>query len=161
MSSIKVVPDLAVSMDLEVEQLDVKTAFLHGDLEEEIYMLQLEGFQVKGMEKLMCRLRKSFCGLKQAQCQWYKKFKSSMVYHGFHKTQVDHCVFVKNYSESDFLILLLYVDNMLIVGSKTKRIVSLKNALSKSLAIKDLGLAKQILDMKIFRDRKDKKLWLS
>ena len=83
-------------------------------------MLQHDGFQVKCKEKLVCRLRKSLYGLKQASGQWYKKFKSSMVDHGFHKTQVDHCVFVKNYSESDFLILLLYVDDMLIASSNTK-----------------------------------------
>ena len=83
-------------MDLEIEQLDVKTTFLHGDLEEEIYMLQPEAFQIKGKEKLVCRLRKGLNGLKQAPRQWYKKFESSMVDHSFHKTQVNHCVFVKN-----------------------------------------------------------------
>ena len=85
MSSIRVVLGLVVCMDLEIKQLDVKTAFLHDELEEEIYMLKLEGFQVKGKEKLVCRLRKILCGLKQAPRQWHKKFESSMVDHGFHK----------------------------------------------------------------------------
>ena len=116
MSSIRVVLGMAASMDLEVEQLDVKTAFLHGDLEEEIYMEQLKGFEVKGKEKMVCRLRKSLYGLKQAPRQWYKKFESFMIDPKFHKTHTDHCVFVKNYAEGDFPILLLYVDDMLIVG---------------------------------------------
>ena len=79
MSSIRVVLGLAASLNLEVEQLDVKTAFLHGDLEEEIYMDQPQGFEVKGKEDLVCRLRKSLYGLKQAPRQWYKKFDSFMI----------------------------------------------------------------------------------
>jgi len=66
MSSIRVVLGMAATMDLEVEQLDVKTAFLHGDLEEEIYMEQPEGFAVVGKEHLVCKLNKSLYGLKQA-----------------------------------------------------------------------------------------------
>ena len=69
MSSIRVVLGLAASLDLEVEQMDVKTAFLHGDLEEEIYMEQPEGYVKKGKENLVCRLKKSLYGLKQAPRQ--------------------------------------------------------------------------------------------
>ncbi|KFK32108.1 hypothetical protein AALP_AA6G199700 [Arabis alpina] len=77
MSSIRVVLGLAASLDLEVEQMNVKTAFLHGDLEEEIYMVQPEGFEKKGKKDLVCRLKKSLYGLKQAPRQWYMKFKIS------------------------------------------------------------------------------------
>ena len=74
MSSIRVVLGLTASLDLELEQLDVKTAFLHGDLNEEIYMSQPEGFEVKGKEHMVFKLKKSLYGLKQAPRQWYKKF---------------------------------------------------------------------------------------
>jgi ATP-binding cassette subfamily B (MDR/TAP) protein 1 len=84
-----------------------------------------------------------------------------MLEHGFHKTQADHCVFVKRYNEGDFLILLLYVDDMLVVGQDVKKIASLEKALSKSFAMKDLGPAKQILGMHIVRDRTKNMLWLS
>ena len=66
MSSIRVVLGLTASLDLELEQLDVKTAFLHGDLNEEIYMSQLEGFEVKGKEHMVFKIKKSLYGLKQA-----------------------------------------------------------------------------------------------
>jgi hypothetical protein len=139
----------------------VKTAFLHGELEEEIYMEQPEGFTTKGKEYLVCQLKKSLYGLKQASRQWYKKFDSFMVEHGYDRTASDHCVFVKKLSDGEFIILLLYVDDMLIVGRDTSKINRLKEELSKSFPMKDLGHARQILGMKISRDRKNARLWLS
>ena len=124
-------------------------------------MEQPEGFRVTGMKNLVCRLNKSLYRLKQAPRQWYKKFDSSMADHNFKETMNDHCVFMKRYASSDFLILLLYVDDMLIVGHDHKKIAALKNDLSKSFAMKDLGPARQILGMKITRDRSKKLLWLS
>ena len=85
MTSIRMVQSIATSMDLEVEQLDVKMVFLHGDLEEQIYMQQPEGFVKKGKEHLVCRLKKILYGLKQSPWQWYWKF-DSMLNQGYHKT---------------------------------------------------------------------------
>ena len=161
MSSIRVILGLAVVQDLEIEQLDVKMTFLHGDLEEEIYMEQPEEFKVLGNENLVCRHMKSLYGLKQALRQWYKKFDAFMAEHDFKRTESDHCVFIKRYASGDFLILLLYVDDMLIVGQDRIKIAALKKDLSKSFAMKDLGPAKQILGMRITRDRTKRLLWLS
>ena len=71
---------IAASMDLEIKKLDVKTTFLHRELDEEIYMQQPEGFVEKGKENLVCQLKKSLYGLKQAPRQWYKKFESFTLY---------------------------------------------------------------------------------
>ncbi|CAH9096206.1 unnamed protein product [Cuscuta epithymum] len=161
MGSIRVVLGLAASLDLEVEQMDVKTAFLHGDLDKEIYMEQPEGFQVKGKEGYVCRLQKSLYGLKQAPRQWYKKFESVMGEQNYRKTTSDHCVFFQRFGDDDFIILLLYVDDMLIVGKNAERITQLKMQLGKSFAMKDLGPAKQILGIRITRDRALKKLHMS
>ena len=109
----------------------------------------------------MCKLKKRLYGLKQALRQWYKKFDSFMMGHGYNKTSFDHCVFTRKFSDDDFIILLLYVDDMLIIGHDSSKIDRLKRELSKSCAMKDLGSAKQILGMKISRDRKNRKLWLS
>ena len=144
MSSIRVVLGLAASLDLEIEQLDVKTAFLHGDLQEEIYMQQPESFKVKGKKDYVYKLKKSLYGLKQAPRQWYRKFDSFMGEQGFKKTTMDHCVFQKK--------LLLFGYFMLIVGQNVDRIVSLKQQLSKKFSMKELGPAKNILGMKIIRD---------
>ncbi|WVZ01079.1 hypothetical protein V8G54_027148 [Vigna mungo] len=161
MTSIRAILGLAAKLDLEIEQLDVKTTFLHGDLEEEIYMKQPEGFEEPGKEHLVCRLKKSLYGLKQAPRQWYKKFDSFMIQHSFKKTSVDHCVFVKHYENGESVILLLYVDDMLIVGKEKIKIAALEKALSKSFAMKDLGAVKKILGMKISRDRSRRMLWVS
>ena len=79
----------------------------------------------------------------------------------YHKTQTDHSVFVKKFNRGDFLILLLYVDDMLIVERDPKKIESLKKALSRSFSMKDMGQAKIILGMHIVRDRTKKLLCLS
>ena len=81
--------------------------------------------------------------------------------HGYNKTNTDHIVFVKKFSDGDFVILFLYVDDMLIVGRDTNKIEKLKRDFTKSFLMKDLGPNKQILGMKITRDRASKKLWLS
>ena len=103
----------------------MKIAFLHGDLEEKIYMLQPQGFEVSDKEKMECKLQKSLCGLKQALRQWYKKFDSFMGSSGFLRCQADHCCYVKNLGNS-FIILLLYVDDILIARGYNREIDKLK-----------------------------------
>ena len=161
MMSIRVVLGLVASLDLELEQMNVKTAFLHGDLDEEIYMEQPDGFHVPKKEHLVCKLKKSLYGLKEAPRQWYKKFDSFMMNHEYKRTVVDHCVYLKKFPDGKFVILLLYVDDMLIVGQDATMINNLKKDLSKFFDMKDLGQAQQILGMKIIRDRKSRKLFLS
>ena len=156
MTSIRTVLSIAASMNLEVEHLDIKMTFLHSDLEEEFYMQQPEVFVKKGKEHMVCRLKKSLYRLKQAPRQWYWKFDSFMTDQGYHKTHADHCLFVKKYDRGDFLILLLYVDDMLIVRQDCIKIGMLQKALSWSFAMKDMGPARQILGMHIIRDRSKK-----
>ena len=103
MSSIQVVLGLIASLDLELEQLDVKIAFLIDDLKEEIYMDQLEGFKVQGKEHMVCKLKTSSYGLKQALRKWHKKFDSFMVGHGNTRTNADHCVYVRKFPNGKFV----------------------------------------------------------
>ncbi|RVX11466.1 Retrovirus-related Pol polyprotein from transposon TNT 1-94 [Vitis vinifera] len=160
MSTIRLVLGMVVAENLHLEQLDVKIAFLHGDLEEDLYMIQPEGFIVQGQENLVCKLRKSLYGLKQAPRQWYKKFDNFMHRIGFKRCEADHCCYVKSFDNS-YIILLLYVDDMLIVGSDIEKINNLKKQLSKQFAMKDSGAGKQILGMRIIRDKANGTLKLS
>ena len=95
MTSIITILSLVAARDLHLEQLDVKTTFLHGDLEEEIYMQQPQGYEVKGKEKLVCRLKKSLYGLKQAPRQCYLKFDKFMSEQGYTRCHFGHCVYLK------------------------------------------------------------------
>ncbi|KAL5838301.1 hypothetical protein ACOSQ3_015470 [Xanthoceras sorbifolium] len=160
LNTIRSVLSIVASENLHLEQLDVKTAFLHGNLQEEIYMHQPEGFAEKGKENLVCRLKKSLYGLKQAPRQWYMKFDSFMHKEGFQKCNADHCCYFKR-CKSSYIILLLYVDDMLVAGSDMGEIKSLKQQLSKEFDMKDLGPAKKILGMQITRDKQEGTLQLS
>jgi hypothetical protein len=102
---------------------------LHGELEEEIYMDQPEGFIVPGKEDLVCKLKRSLYGLKQSPRQWYKRFDSFMLAHGFKRPQYDNCVYIKFVNGSP-MYLLLYVDDMLIAAKSKKEITTLKAQLS-------------------------------
>jgi len=128
MTSIRVILDLASRLNLKVEQMDVMTAFLHGDLEEEIYMEQPKEFLVKGKEDYVCKLKKSLYGLKQALRQWYLKFDSVMGERGYKRSSSDHCVYFNRFSGDDFIVFLLYVDNILIVGKNVSKITALRNS---------------------------------
>ncbi|KAK1686989.1 hypothetical protein QYE76_047837 [Lolium multiflorum] len=159
-SSIRAFFGIVAMRDLELEQLDVKTAFLHGELEEEIYMDQPEGFVVPGKEDLVCKLKRSLYGLKQSPRQWYKRFDSFMLAHEFKRSKYDSCVYIKFVNGSP-IYLLLYVDDMLIAAKRKKEITTLKSQLSSEFEMKDLGAAKKILGMEITRDRKSSVLFLS
>ena len=151
-NSIRMVLAIAALRDLEVHHMDVKTTFLNGDLEEEIYMEQLEGFSTPGQEKKVCKLVKSLYGLKQAPKQWHEKF-NVMMSHGFKINECDKCVYVKD-NEHGYVIVCLYVDDKLIVGSDGKIIASTKNMLNSRFDMKDIRLANVILGIKIKRTSK-------
>ena len=161
--SIQLLCTLVVLFDLELDQMDVVIAFLYGKLEEVIYMRQPKGYVVKGLEHWMCRLLKSIYGLKQAPRQWYKRFDEFMIAQGFKRSMYDPCVYKKRVSNSVFgwIILVLYVDDMLIAARDKAEVAKLKEQLSSVFHMKDLGYAKKILGMKITRDKVAKRLWLT
>jgi hypothetical protein len=161
MTSIRTILILVAVEDLHLEQLDVKKTFLCGDLEEEIYMQLPQGYEVKGKNNLVWRLKNILYGLKQDPRQWYLKFDRFMTEQGYSRCHSDHCVYFKRLENGSYIILLLYVDEMLVAGSNMKDINFLKKKLVNSFAMKDLGTAKKIIGMRITRDRKNRKLTLS
>ena len=124
--STQIVLALVALPDLKLQQLDVKTTFLHGDLDEENYMEQPEGFFQDRNNKFVYRLKKSLYALKQTPRQWYKKFDSFMLSQNYVRSEYDHCVYFKKLSNGMFIILVLYVDDMLLASKSITDINRLK-----------------------------------
>ena len=151
LTTIRVLLSMAASYGLIVHQMDVKTAFLNGELEEEIYMDQPDGFVVKGEERKVCKLLKSLYGLKQAPKQWHEKFDRTLTSVGFVVNEADKCVYYR-YGGGEGVILCLYVDDILIFGTNMRVIHEVKSFLSKSFDMKDLGEADVILNIKLIKN---------
>ena len=115
-TSICMLIDIATLHNIEIHQMDVKTTFLNGDLNEEIYMDQPKGFISLGQEKKVCRLVKSLYSLKKTPKQWHEKFEKVMMSNGFTINECDKCVYVED-TNNGYVIVCLYVDDMLILGS--------------------------------------------
>ena len=149
-TSIRVLLALASMFDLCVHQMDVKTAFLNGDLNEEVYMDQPEGFVLPGNEKKVCKLTRSLYGLKQAPKQWHQKFESAILSNGFKYNNADKCIYSK-FTREYGVIICLYVDDMLIIGTNYKGVEETKKYLSSIFKMKDLGEVDTILGIKVKR----------
>ena len=158
--SIRILLSIVAHMDYEIWQMDVKTAFLDGSLEETIYMVQPEGFVAKGQEKKVRKLQKSIYGLKQASRYWTIKFDQSVKSFGFVQSPDEPCVY-KKCSSNVVVFLVLYVDDILLIKNDVRILSSIKVWLSVQFDMKDLGEATHILGIKLLRDRQKKMLGLT
>ena len=127
--------------------MDVKIAFLNGELEEEIYMDQPDGFVTSGQKGKVCKLLKSLYGLKQAQKQWHEKFDKTLTYAGFAVNEADKFVYYQ-FGGGEGVILCLYVDDIKL-GTSLDVIKEVKDFFSKNFEMKDLGEADVILNIKL------------
>ncbi|GKA61804.1 zinc finger, CCHC-type containing protein [Tanacetum coccineum] len=116
-STIRLLIALASIHSLIIHQMDVKTAFLNGELEEEVYMNQPLGFILTGNENKVCKLIKSLYRLKQAPKQWHQKFDEVVLSNGYLLNQADKCVYSKFDASGKGVIICLYVDDMMIFGT--------------------------------------------
>ncbi|KAK4381367.1 Retrovirus-related Pol polyprotein from transposon RE1 [Sesamum angolense] len=139
---------LASGYSWAIHQVDINNAFLHGYLDEDIYMIPPEGYNVS--QGKVCKLRRSLYGLKQASRQWNQEFTSQLLKYGFMQSQNDHCLFIQTRAH-DVVFLLVYVDDVLITSSKESLISPVKDYLHKLFTIKDMGPAKYFLGLEIAR----------
>eukprot|EP00253_Pinus_taeda_P033006 PITA_33006 len=131
--------------------MDVKSAFLHGDLHEEIYMEQPIGF-IQTDSSLVCRLKKSLYGLKQAPRAWYAKMDSFLLESGFSRCHSDNTVYTKTVGKS-LIILVLFVDDLILTGSDPILINHVKSSLKKKFEMTDLGHLHYFLGLQVLQSK--------
>jgi hypothetical protein len=158
--SFRIIMALVAHYNLELHQMEVKTALLNGDLYENVYMAQPKDFVVDGKEKMGCRLKKSIYGLKQASRQWYLKFDETVRKFGFKENKEDNCIYAK-FKNGKFIFLILYVDDILLASSDIDLLLETKKFLSLKFDMKDLGEASFVLGIEIHRERSKGVLGLS
>jgi hypothetical protein len=155
MDSIRLTISIAASKGWEVHQMDVKNAFLHGDLSEEIYKEQPQGFMQDSY--LVCGLKKSFYGLKKALTTWYAKIDSYLLSQNFVRCKSDPNFYMLRTVDS-LLLLILYVDDLLITGCSTLVIIAVKRILHDRFLMTNMGSLHLFLGFEISQDTSGIKL---
>uniref|UniRef100_A0A251TI83 Putative reverse transcriptase, RNA-dependent DNA polymerase n=1 Tax=Helianthus annuus TaxID=4232 RepID=A0A251TI83_HELAN len=148
-ATIRTVLSLAVTRSWPIHQLDVKNAFLHGHLNETVYMHQPPGFDDKRYPQFVCRLKKSLYGLKQAPRAWYTRFATFIKSNGFISSNCDQSLFIFKRDSANVAYLLLYVDDIVLTASNDKLLHDIISALSRELAMTDLGRLHHFLGIKV------------
>jgi hypothetical protein len=161
--SLRVILSMCFVLDLEMSQLDIKTAFLYGLVKEDIYITQPEGFVEPGKEHLVCKLVKCIYGLKQALLGipgvWNAKFNDFILKFGFVRSKHDSCVYFRS-REEEILILVIWVDDGLLCSNNKEAIADVYTFLFEHFEIRTLP-TDRFVGMKIERDRKDRKIYIS
>ena len=160
LKSVRIILAIAAYFDYEIWKMDVKTAFLNGNLTEDVYMMQHEGFVDPKNAGKVCKLQKSIYGLKQASRIWNIRFDEVLKGFGFIQNEEESCVYKKE-SGSSLVFLILYLDDILLIGNDIPMLESIKTSLKNSFSMKDLGEAAYILGIKIYRDRSKRLIGLS
>ncbi|CAH9080299.1 unnamed protein product [Cuscuta europaea] len=160
LKSIRILLAIAAHFDYGIWQIDVKTAFLNENLDDDVYMIQPEGFEHPSNAGKVCKLKRSIYGLKQASRSWNLRFDAANKEFGFNQNEEEPCVY-KKLSGSAITFLVLYVDDILLIGNDVPMLSSVKAWLGKCFSMKDLGDASYVLGIKIYRDRSRKLIGLS
>ncbi|WJZ84429.1 hypothetical protein VitviT2T_004033 [Vitis vinifera] len=135
LKTVRVLSSLAANLDWPLHQLEVKNAFLHGDLEEEIYMDLPPGYTATSEAKITCRLQRALYRLKQSPRAWFGRFSSEMRKYGFQQSNSDHTLFLKH-QVGKITALIIYVDDMIITGADVEEISRLQEQLSTEFEMK-------------------------
>ena len=152
LDTIRVLVELAAQRRWKIHQLDVKSAFLNGFLEEEIYVEQTQGFVKKGKEDQVLKLKKALYGLKQAPRAWYSRIDSYFMSSGFRRSQSEPTLYIKTQGNSDTLIISLYVDDLIYTGNNEEMIQEFKHDMMKTFEMSDLGLMNYFLGIEISQE---------
>ncbi|GJR14960.1 retrovirus-related pol polyprotein from transposon TNT 1-94 [Tanacetum coccineum] len=147
--TIKLLIAIAAQRNWKIHHFDVKSAFLNGELEEEIYVKQPEGFEVISQEEKFYRLYKALYGLKQAPRAWYAKIDAHLLNHNFRRSSSESTLYIKQFNSQERLIISLYVDDLLVIGSNDHLVKKFKKQMESEFNMSDMGLVSYFLGMEI------------
>ncbi|KPJ16606.1 Retrovirus-related Pol polyprotein from transposon TNT 1-94 [Papilio machaon] len=153
-SSLRLLLAMAAENKLKIDQMDVKTAFLNGYMEETVYMKQPEGFEEKGKEDYVCLLKRSLYGLKQAPRAWNQRLDSALKQLKFTQLDNEPCVYMRR-SQHRLIILAVYVDDLLIFWNNKAEMQQVKKELRETFEMRDLGKADLFLGMRLQQTEDD------
>jgi hypothetical protein len=148
LETIRLLLALAASEGWHVHHMDLKSAFLNGELREEVYVAQLPGFAVVGQEKKVLRLIKALYGLRQAPRAWYAKLDSSLGSLGFQRSAYEHVVYTRGAGEQR-LIVGVYVDDLVITRGDVQELEQFKEQMKKTFQMTDMGLLRFYLGLEV------------
>ncbi|RDY11816.1 hypothetical protein CR513_03467, partial [Mucuna pruriens] len=140
MNTVRVIISLVALFGWNLQQYDVKNAFLHGDLEEEAYMEIPPGFYSHNEKNKICRLKKALYELKQSPRAWFRRFSQVMISLGYKQREGDHILFIKHSPEGKLTVLLVYVDDIIVIGDDEIEKLNLKKKLTTQFEMKELGM---------------------
>ena len=153
MESTRAILHIGTSLDWEIHQMDVKMAFLHGNLKEEVYMEQPEGMKEPGKESWVCYMRKTLYGLTQATRAWNLHLHHAMIDIGYVCITTDHCIYMCKTAEGSSIVAI-HIDNMCAAASNMAEMAKLKEQLGTFFSLVDLGELKWLLGIAVTRDRR-------
>lgn len=139
LDTVRTIIALAASRRWNVYQLDVKSAFLHGNLKENVYVEQPKGYQQKGKEHTVYQLHKALYGLTQAPRAWFNLIEAYFLNGGFHKCLTEQTLFTKQSRDGHMVIVSIYVDDLLFTGDNTQLLFDFKKSMMKEFEITDMG----------------------
>ena len=145
---------LAACKGWEVYQLDVKSAFLHGELQEAVFIEQPQGYEVKGEEDKVYKLKKAIYGLKQAPRAWYNKIESYFEKEGFNRCPHEHTLFTKREEGGKMLLVSIYVDDLIFTGNDETMFEIFKKSMKQEFDMSDLGKMKYFLGVEVLQNSK-------
>ena len=152
LNTVRVLLSVAANLDWPLNQLDVKNAFLNGDLEEEVYMEPPPGFN-KEFGTKVCKLKRSLYGLKQSPRAWFERLTKFLKGQGYNQGQSDHTLFTKTSTRNELSVLIVYVDDMILTGDDVEEMGRLKRNLAREFEIKDLGDLRYFLGMEVAQSK--------
>lgn len=151
-TTLRVLLTIAGEKKMTVRHWDVKNAYLHGQLKEDMFMQQPRGFVEPGKENLVCKLNRSLYGLKQSARVWNDTISQILVSIGFKQSKADPCLWIKKLQNGAFVFLLIYVDDMIVASVVEEEVCKIEKQLKKKIELSSLGEISHFLGIRVTKD---------